>query len=113
MDFLSLLRTIGALGVVLGMLVGALWVVRRYDLKLPQKWLNGQLFAGMGQARPERRLELIERLAIDPRRSVVLIRRDYREISLLISPEGVVMLDSAPCIGPVSPKSTPKAPVDA
>ncbi|MGH6744578.1 flagellar protein FliO/FliZ [Novosphingobium sp. PhB57] len=113
MDFLSLLRTIGALGVVLGMLVGALWVVRRYDLKLPQKWLNGQLFAGMGQARPDRRLELIERLAIDPRRSVVLIRRDYREISLLISPEGVVMLDSAPCIGPVSPKSTPKAPVDA
>ncbi|TDW65304.1 flagellar protein FliO/FliZ [Novosphingobium sp. PhB55] len=113
MDFLSLLRTIGALGVVLGMLVGALWVVRRYDLKLPQKWLNGRLFAGMGQARPDRRLELIERLAIDPRRSVVLIRRDYREISLLISPEGVVMLDSAPCIGPVSPKSTPKAPVDA
>lgn len=113
MDFLSLLRTIGALGVVLGMLVGALLVVRRYDLKLQQKWLNGQLFAGMGQARPDRRLEMIERLAIDPRRSVVLIRRDYREISLLISPEGVVMLDSAPCIGPVSPKSTPKAPVDA
>ncbi|GFE73405.1 MULTISPECIES: flagellar biosynthetic protein FliO [Novosphingobium] len=109
MDFLSLLRTIGALGVVLGMLVGALWVVRRYDLKLPQKWLNGQLFAGLGTDRGERRLELIERLSIDPRRSVVLIRRDYREISLLISPEGVVMLDSAPCIGPV----TPKAPSDA
>lgn len=113
MEFLAVLRTLGALAVVLGLLVGALWVVRRYDLKLPQKWLNGQLFAGMGQARPDRRLELIERLAIDPRRSVVLIRRDYREISLLISPEGVVMLDSAPCIGPVSPKSTPKAPVDA
>lgn len=109
MDLLSLLRTIGALGVVLGMLVGALWVVRRYDLRLPQKWLNGQLFAGLGQSGSERRLELVERLAIDPRRSVVLIRRDYREFSLLIAPEGVVLLDSAPCIAPANPK----APTDA
>jgi flagellar biogenesis protein FliO len=35
MDILSMMRTFGALGVVLGMLAGALWVVRRYDIKLP------------------------------------------------------------------------------
>ncbi|TCM17728.1 flagellar protein FliO/FliZ [Novosphingobium sp. PhB165] len=94
MEFLALLRTLGALAVVLGLLVGALWVVRRYDLRLPQKWL-----ANLGDKDTTRRLELVERLSLDPRRQVVLIRRDYKEISLLIAPEGVIMLDSAPCSG--------------
>jgi flagellar protein FliO/FliZ len=87
-DFLSLLRTIGALGVVLGMLVGGLWLVRRYEIRLPHKWLAG--FVGKG---PARRLELIERLALDPRRSVALIRMDGRERTLLIAPEGLLLLD--------------------
>ncbi len=30
MDILSMLRTLGALGMVLGMLAGALWLVKRY-----------------------------------------------------------------------------------
>lgn len=102
MELLALLRMLGALGVVLGLLVGALWVVRRYDLRLPQKWL-----AGMGDKDTPRRLELVERLSLDPRRQIVLIRRDYKEISLLIAPEGVIMLDSAPCNGTVRPKDMP------
>jgi flagellar protein FliO/FliZ len=87
-DFLSLLRTIGALGVVLGLLVGGLWLVRRYEIRLPQKWLAG--FVGNG---PARRLELVERLALDPRRSIALIRKDGREHTLLIAPEGLLVLD--------------------
>ena len=59
MDMLSVLRTIGSLGIVLGGLAGALWLVRRYDIKLP-----GRAYGA------SRRLELVERLAIDPRRSV-------------------------------------------
>lgn len=102
MEFLAVLRTLGALGVVLGLLVGALWVVRRYDLRMPQKWL-----ANLGDRDTPRRLELVERLAIDPRRSVVMIRRDYKEISLLIAPEGVIMLDSAPCSGTVRTREVP------
>lgn len=88
MDILSLLRTIGALGVVLGLLAGGLWAVRRYEIRLPQKWLAG--ISGRGTAR---RIELVDRLALDPRRSIVLIRKDGREHMLLIAPEGLMLLD--------------------
>ena len=90
MDILSLLRMFGALGVVLGLLAGALWIVRRYEIRLPQKWLSG--FTTQGAPR---RLELVERLALDPRRSVALIRKDGREHMLLIAPEGLLILDTA------------------
>jgi flagellar protein FliO/FliZ len=102
MEILAVLRTLGALAVVLGLLVGALWIVRRYDLRLPQKWL-----ANLSDRDTPRRLELVERLSLDPRRQIVMIRRDYKEISLLIAPEGVIMLDSAPCTGAARPKDGP------
>jgi flagellar protein FliO/FliZ len=89
-DFLSFLRMMGSLAVVLGLLVGALWLVRRYEIRVPQRWL-----AGFSMRSDTRRMELIERLAIDPRRSVALIRLDNREHMVLITPEGVLALDSA------------------
>lgn len=79
-----MIRTIGALGVVLGMLAGALWAVRRYDIKLP-----GRV---SGSAR--KRVELVERLAVDAKRSVALIRRDGCEHLILIGPEGHVTLET-------------------
>lgn len=85
METLSILRMLGGLGIVLGMLAGALWLVRRYDLKLP-----GRLSGGAG-----RRVELVEKLAIDSRRSVALIRRDGREHLILLAPEGPLVLESA------------------
>ena len=97
MDIISFLRTIGALGMVLGMLTGGLWLVRRYQLRVPQKWLSGFAglsFAGLsGQGAP-RRLELVERLSLDPRRSVALIRKDGHEYMLLIAPEGLLRLET-------------------
>ena len=84
MDLLSLLRTLGALGVVLGLLAGALWAIRRWDIKLP-----GRVAAGTG-----RRVELVERLPLDARRSVALIRRDGREHLILLGPEGGVILEA-------------------
>lgn len=86
MTFLALLRMFGALALVLGGLAGALWAVRRFDLRLPGR---------IGLApRPERRLALVERLAVDPRRSLVLVRRDGREHLLLIAPEGHVVVEA-------------------
>jgi flagellar protein FliO/FliZ len=100
MDILSVLRTLGALGIVLGMLGGALWVVRRYDIRLPQRFLAGP---------QERRLAVIERLALDGRRSVALIRAGDREHTVLIAPEGLLLLD-----GPASALSTrPRSLADA
>lgn len=84
MDLLALLRTLGALGTVLGMLAGALWLVRRYDIKLP----------GRVAVDARRRVAVVERSAIDARRSVALIRRDGVEHLLLIAPEGHVVIES-------------------
>lgn len=85
MDPIPLLRTLGGLGIVLGLLAGALWAVRRFDIKLPGR-IGGE------QAR---RLAVIERLAIDPKRSVTLIRRDDQEHLMLICPEGAIMIETA------------------
>lgn len=85
MDLASILRTLGGLATVLGMLSAALWLVRRYDIRLPGR-------TGMARAS---RLELVERLPIDARRSVALLRRDGREHLILIAPEGHVILESA------------------
>jgi hypothetical protein len=92
MDLLSMLRTLGALGLVLGMLATALWVVRRYDLKLPGR------VAGGGR----KRVELVERLAVDAKRSVALIRRDGCEHLIFIGPEGHATIETG-IVAPVQP----------
>lgn len=93
MDALALLRMTGALGVVLGLLAGGLWLVRRFDITLP-----GQIGAGR-----RRRLELVERLSLDAKRSIALIRRDGQEHLILIGPEGHGIIETA--IPPESPQS--------
>jgi flagellar protein FliO/FliZ len=95
MDILSVLRTLGALATVLGLLAGALWVVRRYDIKLPAQFAGSRADA--------RRLVLVERLPLDGRRSVALIRCDDQEHLVLIAPEGLLMLDA-----PAGTVSTPR-----
>jgi len=79
-----MIRTLGALGIVLGMLAGALWAVKRYDIKLPGRVSGGG----------RKRVELVERLAVDAKRSVALIRRDGCEHLILIGPEGHVTLET-------------------
>jgi len=103
MDFLTLLRTFAALAIVLGLLAGALWVVRRYDIKLP-----GGMIGGLMGANQARRLELVERLPIDARRSVALIRRDDKEHLVMVAPEGLLLLDTA-----ITRKTSAKAKTDA
>jgi flagellar protein FliO/FliZ len=84
MDMLSMLRTLGALGLVLGMLAAALWAVKRYDIKLPGRVSTGS----------RKRVEVVERLALDAKRSVALIRRDGREHLVLIGPDGSTTLET-------------------
>jgi flagellar biogenesis protein FliO len=85
MEILPVLRMLGALGVVLGLLVGALWAVRRFQIRLP----------GVGgTGGPGKRLELVERVSMDTRRSVALIRRDGREHLLLLAPEGNMVIEA-------------------
>jgi flagellar protein FliO/FliZ len=100
MDILSMMRTLGALGMVLGMLAGALWMVRRYDIKLPGR------VSGSGR----KRVELVERLAVDAKRSIALIRRDGCEHLILMGPEGHITLETG--IAAPEPKAVP-APEEA
>lgn len=102
-----MLRTLGALGMVLGMLAGALWVVRRYDLKLPGRVSGGG----------RKRVEMVERLAIDAKRSVALIRRDGCEHLILIGPEGHATIETGiaapePVAAPVAEAAAPKIAAD-
>ncbi len=99
MDILSMLRTLGALGVVLGMLAGALWFVRRYDVKLP----------GRVSATRRKRVELVERLSVDAKRSIALIRRDGCEHLILIGPEGHATIETG-IIAPPQPAEEAQAP---
>ncbi len=87
MTVLALLRMFGALAMVLGLLGGALWAVRRFDIRLP-----GRLGAG---GTPEKRLEVVERLTVDQKRSLLLVRRDNVEHLVLMAPEGNVVLHEA------------------
>lgn len=84
MDLLSLLRTLGGLGIVLGLLAGTLWLVRRYDIKLPGR---------VGGAH-DRRLALVERVAVDAKRSLVLVRRDGCEHLLFLDPNGTIVVET-------------------
>lgn len=87
MTILALLRMFGALAIVLGLLAGALWAVRRFDIRLP-----GRLGGG---ATPDKRLEVVERLTVDQKRSLLLVRRDNVEHLVLMAPEGNVVLHEA------------------
>ncbi|WP_213981695.1 flagellar biosynthetic protein FliO [Sphingomonas sp. dw_22] len=102
MDILSMLRTIGALGLVLGMLGSALWIVRRYDVKLP----------GRISSTGRKRVELVERLAVDGKRSVALIRRDGCEHLILIGPEGHATIETG-IVAPLPPEPAMAQPVAA
>jgi len=85
MEWLPLLRTLGALGCVLGLLAGALWAVRRFDLALPGR-VGGRASAA--------RVALIERVQIDAKRSLVLIRRDDAEHLVVLTPDRVTVVES-------------------
>jgi flagellar biogenesis protein FliO len=84
MDLFALMRMLGALLLVLGLMAVGLWAVRRYNLRLPGR---------IGGHQPGR-IELVERTALDARRSVALLRRDGREHLILIAPEGNLVIES-------------------
>lgn len=84
MGLLDLIRTFGALALVLGLLGFGLWAVRRFDLGLPGR-VGGPV---------ARRIELVERTALDARRSLALVRRDGREHLILMGPEGNLVVET-------------------
>lgn len=93
MDMMLFARSLGALAAVLGLLALALFVVRRFDVRIPGR-------VG-GTARG--RIIIVERTSIDAKRNLLLIRQDGREHLLLLSPEGHVMLSDGKGARSVNP----------
>lgn len=87
MDAAVYLRFVASLVLVLGLMLAVLWALRRFGI------------GGM-VARPSarRRLSVVETMALDNRRRLVLVRRDDREHLLMIggTSDLVVERDIAP-----------------
>ncbi len=75
MDILGLMRAIFALAIVLGLILGLAFVLRRYA---------PQLMARLQAQRGERRLRVVETLVLDPARRLVLVRLDGEERLILL-----------------------------
>jgi flagellar biogenesis protein FliO len=80
------LRALLSLVLVLGLIAGAGYVVRRFGMQ-------GGLILRKGA---RRRLAVIEQLTIDNRRRLLLVRKDDSEILLLVGGGADLHLDSRP-----------------
>ena len=83
MDFVSIFRTLFALAIVVGLILAASVVLRRY---------GPQLLTKLQYSRGEKRMEIIESLVLDPARRLVLVRLDDEERLILLG-EGSEMIE--------------------
>lgn len=84
MDFSIYLRFMFALILVLGLIAGLTWVVRRFGF-------GGQLMPNAGKTP---RLSVVEVRTLDSRRKLVLLRRDGCEHLVLLGPNQDLLLES-------------------
>lgn len=83
MDAAVYVRFVLSLVLVLGLVLAALWAVRRYGL--------GGMVVARGTGR--RRLALVEAMPLDAKHRLVLVRRDDREHLLLLGSNGPVVVE--------------------
>ena len=79
------IRFVVALGFVLGLIGVLAWAARRFRL-MP--------LAESARSGGRRRLAVVEVLALDPRRRLVLVRRDDREHLLLLGSERDAVIET-------------------
>lgn len=86
MDAIDYFRSLGALALVLAMLVGAAYALRRWGHRIP----------GMGHTTPgaENRLAVVSTKMVDARHKLVLVRRDGVEHLLIIGPQGTTLVEA-------------------
>ncbi len=85
MDLFDYFRFAAALIFVLGLIGGLAFVTQRF--KLVERWSN--LSPG-----GDRRLKVIESLALDPRRRLIIIRRDDTEHLLVLGANGETVVET-------------------
>jgi len=91
MDFDIYVRFLLALLLVLALIAALTWAARRFGL-------GGQLVPNTGKSP---RLTIVEVKTIDPRRKLLLVRRDNREHLILLGVESDLLLESGIEASPV------------
>ena len=101
MNLLELLKTTFALAVVLGLILGLAYVLRRYA---------PGLMANLQAQRGQKRLTVVETLVLDPARRLVLVRFDNEERLILLG-EGQELKEPrlVTSMSNYSPKTSPAA----
>lgn len=99
MDFGTYLRFIVVLVLVIGMILGLAWAMRRFGL-------GGAFQATLGR---KRRLATVESAPIDGRHRLVLVRRDDVEHLLLVGPNTSQVIESGIPAQPSEAGSEPAA----
>jgi flagellar biosynthetic protein FliO len=79
-----------AVTVVLGLLCGALWLLKR------KGWVRTNFRRPARPGQP--RLEVLDRLALTPQHSLHLIRMADRTLLVGLSPQGCNLLESGPSV---------------
>ena len=75
-----------ALAFVLALILAAAWLFRRFG--------RGRVNAPRRRTAGMRRLAVVEAVAIDTRRRLVLVRRDNREHLLILGPQGETVVET-------------------
>ena len=95
MELYSIVRAIAALGIVLAMIWGAMWLLRRY----------GGEFVSTPSAKAVRQMHVLETLNLPPRHKLLRIQNGEREHLLLLGPDGNVELGEGHALS-VPPQET-------
>ena len=96
LDLESYLRFVLALGVVLGLIGGLAWLLKRYGFERAAKPRKNRV----------RRLEILETRAIDARHKLVLLARDGIEHLVVLGPGGETVVESG-FKAPAQPREEP------
>ncbi len=86
MDGLEYLRALGALALVLALLLGAAYALRRWGGAIPG--------LALPTAGTTRRLGVVETLTLSPRARLMIVKRDGTEHLILLGPDNAQVIET-------------------
>lgn len=86
MDILVYIRAVAALGLVLALIWGGMWLLRRYGSGLLDQRATGA----------DKNLKIVERLDLPHRKTLVKVQDGDRQHLLLVSATGETVVESSP-----------------
>jgi flagellar biogenesis protein FliO len=92
-----------AVFLVLALLLAALWLLRRQGLATSALAAGSR---GFGRRSRDRRLQLIERLALTPHHSLHLVSMGDQTVVFATSPTGCERVDQVPQMQSITPESS-------